>query len=319
MTNIALIALAFTLAADPSAETEEAWQAPAATAPKAATVAAPAAKPAENDIEVLSEVVDLQEAEDPTAAWYGQGFPNALSILALPTARTLRAGGWRFIIDHRSTAPIYDSSSSHPFADMGNTLAGLDSPVRVGLGLRFGVIEDLDVGIYRAASSRTDTYELDARYQILHEASMGVDVAARYGLTWFAQPNAPDASGFYGQLLATRLLFNRVLLSAGGFYHSNSTNDTKYNQDKAWSMAFGGGVEARATASLAIDAELVSCTAGYCSKNPTFSGGVKYITNRHTFAVVCGNTNYLTADGYITNTDRPWSKLTLGFNITRTH
>jgi hypothetical protein len=64
---------------------------------------------------------------------------------------------------------------------------------------------------------------------------------------------------------------------------------------------------------------MVACMAGYCSKNPTFSAGVKLLTARHTFAVVCGNTTYLTADGYIANTDRPWSKLTLGFHITRSH
>jgi hypothetical protein len=323
MTKIALLALTFTLAAVVAAEPAQASDAPAEDAP-AATDAGPAptpiaAKPAESDIEVLSEVVDLEESDDPTVDWYGSSYPPAVRILALSTARALTAGGWEMVIDHRSTSPIYDSSSSHAFEDMGKSFFGLDSPIRVGLGFRYGVIDDLDIGAYRGGSSRTDTYELDVRYQILHQSGLGLDLAARYGVTWFMQPNAADATGFYGQLLATRLLFNRVLLSAGAMYHSNSTNDTKYNQDKAWSVAFAGGVEVRAAAGLAFDAELASCTAGYCSKNPTFSGGVKYITNRHTFALVCGNTTYLTADGYITNTDRPWSKLTIGFQITRTH
>jgi hypothetical protein len=136
-------------------------------------------------------------------------------------------------------------------------------------------------------------------------------------VTWFSQPRAEDAHGFYGQLLATRLLANRILISAGALYHSNSTNDTKYNQDKKWSTAGALGVEARLAAPVAVDAELVSCVAGYCSKNPAFSAGVKYFTNRHTFALVCGNTQYITADGYLTNTDRQWNKLVIGFNITR--
>jgi hypothetical protein len=169
----------------------------------------------------------------------------------------------------------------------------------------------------RARSTRTDTYEFDARYQVLHQEDMGIDLAARAGVTWFSQPNAEDAHGFYGQLLATRLIVNRILISAGWLYHSNSTNDTKYNQDKKWSTAGALGVEARLAAPVAIDAELVSCVAGYCSKNPAFSAGVKYFTNRHTFALVCGNTQYITADGYLTNTDRQWNKLVIGFNITR--
>ena len=330
MTNIALLALAFTLAAEtadeaaPAAESPaEAIPPPAAASPPppppAATQPAAAAKPAESEIEVLSEVVDLQATEDPTAAWYGASFPAPVRILALPTARAHRAGGWELVIDHRATTPIYDSSSSQPAADMFNNFLGLDGGIHVGLGFRYGVIDDLDVGLYRSGTARTDTYEFDARYQFLHQDKQFVDVAVRAGITWFSQPNAKDSSGAYGQLLATRLLANRVLLSAGGFYHSNSTNDTKYNQDKSWSLAFGGGAEVRVLAPLALDAELVACTAGYCSKNPAFSAAVKYLTSRHTFAVVCGNTTYLTADGYITNTDHPWSKLTIGFNITRSH
>ena len=332
MTNIVLLVLALTVsaasAATPAPAADAPTVAPAAPQPTEPPAAAPPAvaaptlaKPPESDIEVLSEVVDLQAegAEDPKAAWYGSTYPTPVRILALPTARTHRAGGWELVIDHRSTTAIYDSSREHPWRDLWGSFAGLDSPVRVGLGFRYGVIDDLDVGIYRAGTSGTDTYELDARFQAMHQADLAVDLAVRAGVTWFSQPNVEDASGFFGQLLASRLFANRVLLSAGAFYHSSSTNDTKYNQDKAWSVAAGGGIEVRVAAPLALDAEMVACTAGYCSKNPTFSAGLKYLTARHTFAVVCGNTTYLTADGYIANTDRQWGKLTIGFNITRSH
>ena len=342
MTNIALILLSLTLGAETSTEgsTENAQPAaePAAATPKPSETVAPAVqlpaapeptppplpvpttvvKPTESDIEVLGEVVDLQETQDPAAGWYGKGFPKPIRILALPTARVVRKGGFDFVIDHRSSAAIYDKDSKQPFSDMWNNFFGFDKQIQVGLGLRYGVIDNLDVGLYRAGTSAgTDSYEFDARYQALHQEDMGIDVAARAGVTWFSQPNAKDAHGFFGQLLATRLLFNRLLISAGALYHSNSTNDTKYDQDKKWSTAGAIGIEARLAAPVSVDAELVSCVAGYCSKNPAFSGGVKFFTNRHTFALVCGNTQYITADGYLTNTDRQWNKLVIGFNITR--
>ena len=334
MTNIALILLSLTLAAEPSTEgaadnTQTA--APASEAAKPAVVepapapapapaapAAPLAKPAESDIEVLSEVVDLNETQDPAAGWYGKAFPEPIRILALQTARVVRKGGFDFVLDHRSGSAIYDKDSNQPFTDMWNNFLGLDGGIQVGLGLRYGVIDNLDVGMYRAGSStKTDTYEFDARYQALHQEDMGIDLAARAGVTWFSQPNIEDAHGFYGQLLATRLVANRILVSAGWLYHSNSTNNTKYNEDKKWSTAGALGVEARLSPAVALDAEVVSCVAGYCSKNPAFSAGVKYITSRHTFALVCGNTQYITADGYLTNTDRQWNKMVIGFNITR--
>jgi hypothetical protein len=350
MTNLALVLLSFTLSAEgatdaaagentatpaetaaPAAASETTAKPPEApTAPVAAPVAAPApapiAKPSESDVETLSEVPDLQETESPAAGWYGKGFPEPVRILALPTARTVRKGGFDFVIDHRASQAIYNKDSKHPWADMGNNFLGFDGPLQVGLGLRYGVIDNLDVGIYRAGTSATDTYELDFRYRALTQDVAGIDVGVRGGVTWFSQPNTSDAHGFYGQILASRLLLNRVLITAGWLYHSNSTNDTKYNiasesktglGDKAWSTAGAVGIEARLAAPVALDAELVSCVAGYCSKNPAFSAGVKYLTSRHTFALVCGNTQYLTADGYLTNTDRPWSKLVIGFNITR--
>jgi len=331
MTNIALIVLSLTLGAESTTEasTENAQPAaevapapapepvPAAPAPEPAPAPALLVKPAESDIEVLSEVVDLQETQDPAAGWYGKAFPEPVRILALYTARAVRKGGFEFVIDHRSAAAIYNKDSKQPFTDMWNNFLGFDNSLQVGLGLRYGVIDNLDVGMYRAGSYSTDTYEFDARYQVLHQDDMGVDLAARAGVTWFSQPKVEDAHGFFGQLLATRLIANRFLVSAGWLYHSNSTNDTKYNQDKKWSTAGALGVEARLTPAVAIDAEVVSCVAGYCSKNPAFSAGVKYITSRHAFALVCGNTQYVTADGYLTNTDRQWSKLVIGFNITR--
>jgi hypothetical protein len=344
MTNITLLALTLTLAAEPvpagtpaadepatttgqpapepttaEAETPAPAAEPVPVAEPAPAPAPPIVKPSEDDIETLDEVVDLEEspAEDPTAAWYGKGFPERVRILALPTARAVRKGGFEFVIDHRAATPIYNRAGGHPWADMGNNLLGLDGAIQVGLGLRYGIIEGLDVGIYRAGGSRADTYELDLRYQPIRQEDAGVDLAVRAGATWFAQRNVEDSGGVYGQLLATRLLANRLLLSAGALYHSNSTNATKYNQDKKYSVAGAAGAELRLAAPVAVDAEVVACVAGYCSKNPAFSGGVKYFTLRHTFALVCGNTQYITADGYPTNTDTSWKDLVIGFNITR--
>jgi hypothetical protein len=342
MTNIALIALAMTLAAEPSPApstpdtpaaampsdeaapaqpaTPQEQSAPPPPAPAPEPPPPPAVKIPEDQIEELSEVVDLQEqaAADPSAAWYGKGYPERIRILGLPTARPVRKGGWDMVIDHRSGKAIWDKTNDRPFANMANNFLGFDGPMNVGLGLRYGVIDNLDVGAYRTfASFGTDTYEFDARYLALHQEDVGVDVAVRAGLSWFSQPDKEDATGYFGQLLVTRLLFNRLLLTGGAFYHSNSTNSSKYNQDKKYSVAGAGGAEVRLAAPIAVDAEVVACTSGYCSKNPAFSGGVKFFTNRHTFALVCGNTQYLTSDWYITNTDTKWKALVIGFNITR--
>ena len=334
MTNIALIVLTLTLAADEPAE-DNASSADTATTtvPKPnenATVdpkpspAKSSAKISEDDIEVLDEVVDLQAeaAADPSAAWYGKGYPEPVRILALPTGRTVRAGGFDFVIDHRSTSAVYNKDSSRPFTDMWNNFGGFDSGMAVGLGLRYGILDVLDAGVYRVGGPHFDTYEFDARVRALRQDDAGVDLMIRGGISWFVVPDHQDAVWPFAQVFATRLLFNRLLATAGVMYHSNSSSSTplgqKYADEKhKWSVAGAAGLEYRLAASVSLDAEVVSCASGFCSKNPAFSGGVKFFTNRHTFALVCGNTQYLTADGYITNTDTQWSKLVIGFNITR--
>lgn len=335
MPHLALFALALTLAAEPSGAAAAAPSPPAslteaasASAPPSASAApcasAPSAKPGEEDIEVLDEVVDLQEDEDPTAAWYGKSYPHPLRILALSTARTVRKGGGEFLLDHRASRPIYDTGNGEAAANMWNHFLGLDSGLAVGLGFRFGILYRLDAGLYRVGGGRFDTYEFDARFQALSQDDRGIDLMIRGGLSWFVVPNHDDALWPFAQVYASRLFANRLLATAGVMVHANSSASTtrgiKYrNEEHKGSVAWGAGLEYRFASVVALDAEIVSCTAGFCSKNPAFSGGLKFFTARHTFALVCGNTQYLTADSYITNSVTPWSELVIGFNLTREH
>jgi hypothetical protein len=56
---------------------------------------------------------------------------------------------------------------------------------------------------------------------------------------------------------------------------------------------------------------------GYHEEFPTLTTGHKFITNRHTFSIFISNTQYVTADGVITNTARGFEDVLLGFNFTR--
>jgi hypothetical protein len=335
MIKLALLAILLPVAAeDVAVETEPAAPtAPAepssSTAPAGGTAAAlaPAAAPPAEATPPQEGASQAPSVVDPVADWYGVSYPDLLRILALPVARTVPKEGFEFVLDHRAAAPIYNKDSAHPFADMGNSFFGLDQSMAVGLGLRYGIIDMLDAGIYRVGGSQFDTYELDARFAPLRQEQHQIDLMLRAGGSWFVVPNHADALWPFAQAFASRLLWKRLLLTAGVMYHANSSSANslsspyytqKYrDEEHKWSVAGAVGVEYRVAETVALDVETVSCVAGFCTKNPAFSAGVKYLTFRHSFALVCGNTQYLTADGYITNTDTPWSKLVIGFNITR--
>ena len=57
--------------------------------------------------------------------------------------------------------------------------------------------------------------------------------------------------------------------------------------------------------------------AGHHAKYPVLSSALKIITNRHTFALIFSNSQYITADGLVDNTSRGIHSLILGFTITR--
>jgi hypothetical protein len=276
---------------------------PAADSSASPPAGAPAAE--------VEEIVEVQEVKPP-GFYAGESYPEHERILALPTGRGLRKGSWLFLIDHRARSPIYDGS----WSGTGHDFAGLDAGVTVGLGLRYGIRDGLDVGVYRAAGF-PDTYELDLRWRMLAQERAGLDLAVRGGATWFSYLDAADSSGFFGQLLADRVLFDRLVVGAAVLFHSNSTNGAKFNQDTAWSLAAAAMAELRLAGFVALSAEVLPALAGYHSRYPAFSAGVKFLTHRHTFAIVVGNTTYLTADGYLTNSPSGLRDAAIGFNLSR--
>ena len=314
-----------TEASPPAAQpTEPSAQAPAPTveataaAPVEAAATAPVAPAKGASDEAVEEVVNVVET-DPKIGWYGgDSFPEHERILAMPTARAVRKGSLVFILDHRAKSPIH--SQGEPWRKTFFDFGGLDSGLTVGLSLRYGILQGLDVGIYRVGQqpgARTDTYEFDARYQPLRQEEVGLDLAVRAGATWFAQYNAPDASGVLGQILLDRVFVNRLLVGGGLLYHSSSTNSAKFSDSTKYSMAATAFAEVRLSGAVALSAEIVPAFAGYHSKYPSYSAGVKYLTSRHTFAFAVGNTTYLTSDGYITNSPNGLRDTSIGFNITR--
>jgi len=244
---------------------------------------------------------------------YGVDTAQAERIGNILIARGARKGSVIFFLSHRA----YESFTKDPFYDG----LGFDGgSLKIGLGLRYGILDSLDVGILRLNGTVEvfDTYEFDARFQVLRQERHGIDVAVRAGVSWFAQKGHEDASGYLAQLLADRIFADRCLVGAGLLFHSSSSNDRKTIRDDKPSLAGTAFAEYRFLRALAVDLEGAMAIAGYHSKYPTVSAGFKAYTNRHTFSLLVTNTQYTGADGVVSNTwrSRP-SEWILGFNLTR--
>ncbi len=272
----------------------------------------PPAASGKSPADAIEEVEDVDvTVVDPT--FDPANFPVPGKVENVPTARALRVHAFQFLIDHRAFSPVREHAWQN--------LLGFDAGgLKIGLGLRFGILRGLEAGVYRLnnAGDAFDTYEFDVKYQPLFQDRHALDVAVRAGLTWFVQTGAQDAVGGFGQLLATRTFFqDRLLLSGGLMFHSSSSSGTKSNLDPSWSLAVPFAVEGKVLRWLALAAEVSVPVAGYRAKSPVFTGAVRFLTYRHAFSLLVTNSQHIAADGIVAGTDRAWKDLIVGFNVTR--
>lgn len=277
------------------------------------------------DTEEIEEI-DVAEVEvvDPDApsTWWGEGWTTIERVVSVPTALTTRALTFNIIVDHRTWQSFTQEgffTAAH-WEDNFFNLVGFDSgAVKIGLGLRFGILDDLEIGAYRlnGAIQAFDTWELDLKYQALKQAEHWVNLAVRGGGTWFAQRNAPDAGGGFAQAIVDHLFFDRLRVGVGLMFHSDSTGELKTTTDTDWSLAIPAYLDVRILGWLAWNLEVTTNVAGYGEDWPCFASSLKFITNRHTFALVLSNYQYLAADGVVANSFRDFDHLIVGFSITR--
>lgn len=261
--------------------------------------------------EEVAEIADF-EIVRPERDFFSVNHARIERTVTQPLARTMRRGTLMFVVDHRTR----QAADNEAFRDF----FGLDAGgLKVGLGLRYGLLDNLECGIYRlnGVAEIFDVYEYDLKYALIREDKHGFNLAARVGGTWFAQPGEKDASGFLCQMLADRTFFGRLTLGSGILYHSDSSNEEKTDRDDQYSLAVPLQAELRLSSRVALDVETALSVAGYHSRYPTFSVAVKMITHRHTFAIVACNHRYLSADGVVANSPRGFGDTIIGFTITR--
>ncbi len=270
------------------------------------------------------EEVEVKQVSRGPASWWGEAHPRLDRAVNLSLAQTTRRLSLQLTVDHRTNQPLGENTWHDYF---GFDAGGL----KIGLGLRFGILDWLDVGVYRlnSATERFDVYQFDVKAHLLRSERHHLDLGVRAGVTWFSQEDAEDAAGFLAALLINRTFFSRLTVGTGVLFHSDSTNGVKSSLDTSWSLAVQALVDVRILSFLSWNLEAAFNVAGYGTRGkrdasgaeltsyPVLSSSVRFITNRHTFALVLSNNPYTSADGVVANTERALDKLIVGFTITR--
>lgn len=264
-----------------------------------------------NETEEVEEIAAVEEVS-PVSLWDSENFPILDRGVNLLTPRTLRKNSFLIVIEHRTRK----EANKESFDDfLGYDAGGL----KIGLGLRYGLLDNLETGIYRLNGTLEafDVYEYDLKFRLLKENSRCPGLALRSGVTWYSQKGAEDASGFFSQLLLGKTVLRRLTLGTGLLYHSESSNDLKSNLDRNFSVAVPAQLELRLNSRFALEFETASNIIGYHAAHPIITGGLKILTNRHTFSIIISNNQYMSADGIVANAGRVMNKPIVGFTITR--
>lgn len=260
------------------------------------------------------EEIDFIEEVDGLSTWDDQGKARSERTINVLQARTTRRGALIFVLDHRTWKTFTDE----PFHD----LLGFDNgQLKIGLAARYGIFEGLDVGLQRingtADTFKTDTWDVDLKYNPLNQEKHFLDIAVRAGMTWFSIKGAEDKQGFFGQLAINRTIGRRVRVGTGLLYHSDSYNENRDRGGPDHSMAIPGTLDIRFTPSFSWHGEIVVNVDGFEERYPVLSTSLRATTNKHTFSLVVSNTQYFGATGIATNTFRGFDDLIIGFTITR--
>ena len=261
--------------------------------------------------EEIEEIEEITEIE-PSTVWNSNNFPIMDRTINVATPRTMRKLSLLFLMEHRTRQSLRDK----PFHD----LLGFDSGgLKIGIGLRYGVLDRLEAGFYRLNGTVEifDTYEFDVKYHFLSDNRFPLDAAIRLGISWFSQDEIDDDAGLFGQLLFGKTIRGRASIGTGLLLHTNSSSDRKSLVDEESSLAIPAQLEVLLTPKWSWNIEVVTNVAGYGEEHPVVSSSLKIMTHRHTFSIVVSNTQYMGADGIVANTSKSLKDAIIGFTITR--
>ena len=259
---------------------------------------------------------------------------NPQGIL-FPKTTTIPEGEYYARISHVSQNQTFTKGANNDPVD---SLLGLESGVKVGLMVGYGLAKDWDITVQRVngrsytrdgapnyTSGTFDMWDVMSKVKLMDEYEQCVDLSLDMGTTVFLQDNGQmEFSGNGGLLVEKsvgRFRFGSGLLYASlsdfGATHSHQTgtapdkvyiNDAISPQETKDTLSIPFSVAAALTAKSQLFAELADPISGYHTGNgPSVATGYRYSTHTHSFSVFLSNTandnfNSTMTGGYKYNT-----------------
>jgi len=213
-------------------------------------------------------------------------------------------GVFEALITHRFNEPVYTAGFERLF--------GLDSGNTYGLGVEYSFLPGVSFQLYRA--SVYADYEFAFKANLVRpKASLPLGLGVRAGLNWLTAAYGPKQSSFFGQVLVSYTIADRVTIAAAPSY----TDKTPF-QEHQFNVPIN--IQVKITRSIAAIGEYVPKKNFVPDSVAQWSFGVEKAVYHHKFMLWIGNSRATTVDQYLGGdfvggvTD---SNIRIGFNLTR--
>jgi Membrane bound beta barrel domain (DUF5777) len=243
----------------------------------------------------------------PARAQLGEeGVATTLGTRFLQTNSPLvnEKGVFDSLITHRFNEPVYTAGFQR--------LLGLDSGNTYGLGIEYSFLPGVAFQLYRANVDADYEFALKANL-VRPKASLPLGLGVRAGLNWLTADYAEKQSSFFGQVLVSYTIADRVTIAAAPSY----TERTPF-QVHQFNVPIN--IQVKITHSIAAIGEYVPKKNFVPGSVAQWSFGVEKALYHHRFMLWIGNSRATTVDQYLGGdfvggvTD---SNIRLGFNMTR--
>lgn len=232
------------------------------------------------------------------------------------------------------------------FKNIGETFFGLETLSDIAMGLEYGAMENLSVGLFRSkgagflADGTAGMRQLlngSLKYRVLRQAE-GAGMPVSITLSGLASlstekqaegetnainsyPEFNHRLAYHGQVLIARKISDRISVQASGaFTHRNLVSE---NDDQGIFSA-GAGARVQATKWLGVVADATFPIADTRTTDngyyPVYGLGLEFKTGCNTFQVNLTNATGITETDYIPYNTGQWSNgdFRLGFSLSRT-
>lgn len=271
------------------------------------------------DLDSIMQTMEADKEKYPVSAIF-----KSPKLVLLQTNVTQSKQNLTFWIGHRFGDIGGESGGSH-------TLFGLDAATDIHIGFDYGITDDLTVGIGR--SKYNETYNLQAKYALLHQYPEGMPLAVSiFGQSsWITRkeymanefPEETDRISHFLQVIAARKFTPSLSFMLSPGYLMRAQISDPGDDQSFFVLGMGGRFKFSRRLSLIADYMLVN---GFDRPDDLETDyynplgiGLEIETGGHVFSLNFQNASFITANNFIPNTRKSWRDggVRFGFSISR--